>query len=305
MPRRFLSATRPTRSILAITMAALTIVSVSACSTIGGSTPSPAGSRALIVHPTGPLDVVLRLEQGGGFVPIEFLAAEAPAFTLYGNGSIVFQRASASFPRPDVNGAIRGTPWRIASLDEAGIQDLLAFALGSAGLGTARDAYPSTSVADAPDTIFTIRAGGIARRIVVNALSEETRPSADTTARAAFLRLAARIRAFDQDGTIPSDTFHPDRFRGALTNRGEAMGVMPDVTPIAWPWPTLTPAAFTTGGGDATNGRSLPRRVMTAEEVSALKLPGIEGGIQGLTIRGPDGKTYAFVLRPLLPDERQ
>jgi hypothetical protein len=28
-----------------------------------------------------------------------------------------------------------------------------------------------------------------------------------------------------------------------------------------------------------------------------------EGGFQGMTLIGPDGKTYSFSLRPLLPDD--
>jgi hypothetical protein len=44
---------------------------------------------------------------------------------------------------------------------------------------------------------------------------------------------------------------------------------------------------------------------MTAVEVAALKLTDIEGGVQGLAIRGPDGKTYSFILRPLLADETE
>lgn len=44
---------------------------------------------------------------------------------------------------------------------------------------------------------------------------------------------------------------------------------------------------------------------MTADEIAALKLTGIEGGVQGLTLRGPDGKTYSFASRPLLVDEKE
>jgi hypothetical protein len=44
---------------------------------------------------------------------------------------------------------------------------------------------------------------------------------------------------------------------------------------------------------------------MTAADVVALQLTGIEGGIQGLALKGPDGKAYTFLLRPLLADERE
>jgi hypothetical protein len=44
---------------------------------------------------------------------------------------------------------------------------------------------------------------------------------------------------------------------------------------------------------------------MTRDEVAALKLDGIAGGVQGLTIKGTDGKLFTFVLRPLLADEKE
>ena len=47
----------------------------------------------------------------------------------------------------------------------------------------------------------------------------------------------------------------------------------------------------------------MPVRTMTPAEVGALDLTGIEGGFSGLTLTGPDGKVYAFALRPLFPDE--
>ena len=44
---------------------------------------------------------------------------------------------------------------------------------------------------------------------------------------------------------------------------------------------------------------------MTPAEVEALKVTGPEGGLQGALIHAPNGKTYAFSLRPLLPDEQE
>jgi hypothetical protein len=55
--------------------------------------PGPAGhAQATVVaidHPNGTGDVVLRLEEGGGFAPMEMTAAQAPTFGLYGDGVIV------------------------------------------------------------------------------------------------------------------------------------------------------------------------------------------------------------------------
>jgi hypothetical protein len=265
--------------------------------------PSTGPTVGAIEHTTGATDVVLRLEQGGGFVALEFLATQAPSFTLFGNGVIVFQQTPTVFPQPDANGVVKAIAWRTATLDEGQIQELLAFALGQGGLGTARESYIAGGIADAPDTIFAIRAGGVAKTVVVNALGMDTQGGADTVARAAFAKLAARLQDFDRGGSIDSDVYRADRSRGILSEREAA----PAVEALDWPWPAIKPADFKAGANDGsgTGGPIVPHRTMTADEVAALKLSGIEGGIQGLTLRGPDGKIYSFATRPLLVDEQE
>ena len=145
---------------------------------------------------------------------MEFNASQAPSFTLYGNGVVVFQPTVTDFPQPDANGVMRPVPWRTGKLDESQVQDLLEFALMlNGGLGAARDAYISDRIADAPNTIFTVHAGGIDKMVVVNALSEEARPGPDALARSAFWKLAQRLQDFDEGGRIPSDLYQPDRYR--------------------------------------------------------------------------------------------
>ncbi len=215
----------------------------------------------------------------------------------------MFQQTPTVFPQPDANGVVKAIPWRTAKLDESQIQELLAFALGQGGLGTARDSYIAGGIADAPDTIFTIGAGGVAKTVTVNALGMDTQAGPDTVARAAFATLAARLQDFDRGGTIDSDVYHADRSRGILSERDAAAGV----PVLDWPWPAIKPADFLAGANDGsgTGGPTVPHRTMTADEVAALTLSGIEGGVQGVTIRGPDGKVYSFATRPLLVDETE
>jgi hypothetical protein len=262
------------------------------------SSPSDTPTVGTIDHRTGATDVILQMEQGGGFVPIDFLASQAPMFTLYGNGVIVFQPLITTFPEPDANGVVHAIPWRTAKLDEAQIQELLEFALGAGGLGTARATYMADGVADAPSTIFTIRAGGLDKTVDVNALSEEQQAGPDSLARAAFFKVFQRLSDFDRKGTIPSDVYLPDRYRGVIFERE------PDASlkPIEWPWPAVKPSDFKQPAQDG-NGPAFPHRVFTADEISALKLANIEGGAQNLVLKAPDGKLYSFILRPLLVDE--
>jgi hypothetical protein len=260
--------------------------------------PSAGPTVGAIDHKTGASDVLLRIEQGGGFVPMEFNASQAPGFTLYGNGVVVFQPALATFPEPDANGVSRRPAWRTGTLDETQIQDLLEFALTNGGLGTARADYMAGGIADAPSTIFTVHAGGIDKTVVISALAEDPQPGPDALARKAFFALAKRLQDFDQGGTVDSDVYQPERFRGIILDREDQPG---QVT-VAWPWANLTAADFKPGANDGV-GIGFPHRTLTAPEIAELKLDDIEGGIQGVVLKAASGKLYTFILRPLLVDE--
>jgi hypothetical protein len=311
LPLPFPAVRRPFLSSLATLVAA---VALAACNAVSpspsgspaesgspsaapGASPSP-GTVGAIDHKTGATDVVLRMEQGGGFVPIDFLATQAPSFTLYGNGVIVFQRKVETFPEPDATGVIHGLPWRTAKLDEGQIQELLDFAITQGALGTAKDAYMA-NIADAPATIFTLNAGGLEKVVTINALSEDNSQGPDALARAAFFKLATRLQDFDRGGTIDSDVYEPAAYRGVLSER-DAAGVVP----TAWPWPAIKLTDFADPNA-AGGGIRLPHRTMTADEVAALGIKDVSGTIQGVVLKGPDGKVYGFTLRPLLADENE
>lgn len=268
-------------------------------STPPSGTPGP--SVGTIDHRTGATDVILRLEEGGGFVPMEFNASQAPSFTLYGNGVVVFQRIVTTFPEPDAAGIVHSTPWRTAQLDEDQVQELLDFAIVSSGLGGARESYVADGVADAPNTIFTIRAGGLDKTVQINALFEQEQPGPDSVARSAFSKLAQRLKDFDRGGTIDSDIYRPERFRGVIIERDAA----PELKPIAWPWPAVRPADFKPGADDGTGGPVFPHRVMSADEINGLKIDDVAGGLQGPVLKSPDGTLYSFILRPLLVEETE
>src|SRR4051794_32118420 len=55
----------------------------------GSSTAPPASQSGAIEHPTGPTDIVLRVNTGGGFVPLEFNLKALPSYTLYGDGTVI------------------------------------------------------------------------------------------------------------------------------------------------------------------------------------------------------------------------
>lgn len=292
------------------------IVLVAACSGTGG-TSSPAASPGApgaspsvgpadspadfgtIEHATGADDIVLRYDQGGGFVPPSFTVSQTPIFTLYGDGTVVFRNPILDFPAPD-GSVIRQNPLRTAKLSEDQIQDLLEYALGEGGLGIARAQYDFGGIADASSAIFTIEAGGITKTVNVYALGIDIEGVPDQAARAAFGRLAERLGDFDQGGSIVTDLYAPAAYRGILMD-GTGM-VVPDVRP--WPWTDLTPNDFK--GPADPNAFQMATKTLTPAQAAALGIEGPEGGLQNYITNGAgDGKLYSFVLRPLLPDETE
>ena len=288
-----------TRLPLAVVSLALLVAACAAggAPASGSGGPSAQPPEGGVDHPTGANDIVLRMEEGGGFVPIEFVATQAPVFTLYGDGRVVFQQQQETFPEAGPDGIVRGQPWRIAQLDAGQIEELLTFALGPGGLGAARENYGNDMVADAGTTTFTIDAGGVKKTVAIYALGMEGAPDAD--ARKAFEQLANRLRDFDSGGTIASDVYAPTAYRGVLIERED---VPAKVKP--WPWPDLAIEDFT-ADVNGVGATQFPHRVMTAAEVEAVGLGDVSGGMQGLVLEGPDGKTYSFILRPMLPEETE
>lgn len=285
------------------------LIALAACTSGGGGTSSapssggpssapstsPSAGFGEIEHATGATDVLLRFETGGGFVPPSFLAIEAPIFTLYGDGTVVFRNPALELPQP-IGSVYPLNPFRTLKLTEDQMQQVLGFALGEGGLGVARASYENNMISDAPTTVFTVDAGGLKKTVSIYALGMDIEGVPDGPARAAFQRLAERLGDFDGDGAVTSEVFQPDRYRGVLMDGAAA----PDQ--IKWPWADLKPEDFAFPAD--SNAFQRADLVLTQAQVDELGLKDVQGGFQGLTIESPDGsKVYSFVLRPLLPDE--
>jgi hypothetical protein len=294
------------RPVAAALLAAATVVACSASAPATGapsSSPTPPTSSPTlppvgIVHPTGATDVVLRFDEAGGFVPVEFLAAHVPYFTLYGDGTVVFVQSAAPAEAPD-DGIGRGNPLRTGKLTEAQVQDLLEFALGDGGLAIARADYQNPLVADAPTAIFEINADGATKKVSVVALGmDDQQPGPDTAIKTSLAKLGERLRDFDRGGSLSSAAYTPAGYRAVLTDASGGAGG--PVRP--WPWPAITMEEFAFPA-DASALRQ-GTRVMTPDELDAIGIEGLENGVQsGVYVTGPDGKAYSLVIRPLLPDE--
>ena len=291
-------------------------VLLAACSP--GASPAPSasgtpgasaagGGSGAIDHPTGTTQVVLRFEEGGGFVALAFAMLQVPYFSLYGDGTVIFRSASAPFPEQKPGDPTRFAPLHVARMTETQAQALLAGALGPGGLREAKPRYENLQVADAPTAVFTIDAGGVRKQVSVYALGLAADGAAgqgpDAATLAAMADLAERLRDFDREIAKGAATdvglFVPDRFRASILEAG-APGAR---APRPWPWPTFGPDAF--AAVDQPSGPGFPSKVLSGLEASLLGLGDLAGGVSGIALRGPDGKVYDLALRPLLPDEQR
>jgi hypothetical protein len=231
---------------------------------------------------------VLRFEESGGFVPVEFLATSAPSFTLYGDGTVVFRDPMAMPPTSNDN-VMRSTPFMTVRLDEEAIQALLNEALGPGALAIAQGPYMGM-VADMPTSTFTISIGGETKQVSVTGLSPDShqQDKAIITAIAAF---AQRLNTFGSS-VAGAKPYEPAAYRGALNPVDQPFGLVLD-----WPWTDLQPGDFTGGENEL-----LKTHVVTPADVAALGIKDVSGGMSGVSLQSK-GKVYTFSLRPLLPDE--
>jgi hypothetical protein len=266
-------------------------------SSLPSSTPtSTPGAFGAIEHATGPTDVILRYEEGGGMMMAGWSAASAPSFTLYGDGTIIF-RNMAKDPVPAIGSVSPFHPFRTARMNEQQIQQLLEFALGEGGLGAARPNYPNDMITDVTTAVFTINAGGLAKTVSIYALGFETPQVPDLLARKTFVKLRDRLVDIDQGGSITTAVYEPDRYRAILL---EGQPGAPDQKP--WPWKDIKTSEFVAEGDP--NAFQIPTRVVISAEVEQLGIEPYQGGFVGLPLAGPgDGKFYSLSLRPLLPED--
>ena len=263
----------------------------------GGPTATPtSGGSGVVEHPTGSDELVLRFEQGGGFVMVDFLVTQAPLFSLYGDGTAVYQAIdtrAAPIASP--------LPFRKATLDEAQMSALLGFALGQGGLGEAREFYENNTCADCLTSIFTIHAGSLDKMVEAYALGMETDQTPDRQILARLAQLAELLRAFETQvaagKATDQGTYEPPAYRAILS---EAQGVPDDV--FDWPWSDLALTDFVVRPGDPFTDR---RYAVLIPAQAKLLNASPEGGIFPVAVTGPDGATYTIGLRPLLPDEKE
>jgi hypothetical protein len=261
------------------------------------TSPEPSHAGDGIGHSIGPSDIVLRAETRGGFIGLETVMSRVPEFTLYGDGRALLLPAEANEvaggglnPGAAGGDAVAIPTLREARLSEDEVQALLRFALVDGRLGTARDAYMGGNM-DAPSTVFELHADGADRTVLVTGLTNDPAPGPDAASIRAFAALVDRLRS------IATGADYASAGVVAVLAETEAPAGQP-VEP--WPFSDLAPAAFPQPADDAAI--PFPRRLLTADEIVEAEAAVGEGPAL-VHVAGPDGRTYALLLRPALPEE--
>jgi hypothetical protein len=254
-------------------------------------TPSPVGEG--IGHPTGPTDVILQYEVGGGFVPIDAVITQVPQFTLYGDGTAIW----LSMEQHERIGLFGGTlpPLVHGRMGQEGIQALLRFALGQGRLAGAREHYGQDTCADCPTTTFRLNIEGTSKVVTVDALGE-INEGADALDRNGFNLLAQTLSSFDEQARngVAGDVsqYDPPAYRIVLSQAQPEMGEYGQ-----WPWPDLVIGDFEEWEAD------WQRRAMLDRDHVASIVDVPNGGFASIMVEDPEGGLWTVGGRVLLPHE--
>ncbi len=289
--------------LLGATVISLAILAGACANAPSGGGPGDGGSGGDtgINSPTGSGQLVLRIERGGGFVPVEYHLTNLPMVSLYGDGLLVTPGAQIQiYPGPALPALSQ------QRLSPEAIQLLLQAAI-DAGLDKGRDYTDlgSMMVADAPTTTFTLTVDGQTHTTQVYALDFDLGPQPDGMSEEEF-QARKDLLAFQ---TKASDlTWLPD---GSVTDQGTyrvtalrifSSPYQPDESlpqaPIEWP---LMPG-LELFGGSFENAPGGMRCGTVAADAAVSLLPLAEQANQ-LTPWTSDGARYGLLFRPLLPDE--
>jgi hypothetical protein len=264
-------------------------------STSESSTTLPAGA---ISHPTGADQLVMRVEVGGGFVPIEYNFTAVPQFNLYGDGRVVVPGPETmQYPGPALPNL------QSTVLTEDGIQAILA-AAKDAGLFQNGVDYGQPGVTDVGTTTITINADGATYTSQIYALGFEDGGNLtmqQQQARAAINDLAGRLS--DPAGLVGTELqWEPYEFTALEVYSRPVDPVAAtsstDIQPNHLPWPL---ADLATSGEEVPNSAGMRKLIVTGADLETLS-PLLDQATD-ITLWKSGDTQYNLWFRPLLPDE--
>jgi len=278
------------RMLLAVTLAAIVFAGACAKAGSGGGSGSPSGPGT-ILYPTGADRLVLRIDQGGGFINPQVTISQIPLISLFGDGLLITPGAQAEiYPGPALPTVVQ------ERLTPDAIQRVL-IAARDAGLFESRHL---SGVPDTGTTTFTVVANGQTTVTTMGGLGMSASGSSDDQARQELQAFEAKVMDLGwlPPGSISDQgTYRPTALRVYVSEYQPSQGL--HETPVAWP---LDPPLATFGDPVAQGGLMGTRcGAVTGSDLGTL-LPLAEKANE-LTPWTSGGARYALRFRPLLPDE--
>lgn len=280
---------------IAAALAAIALLSA-ACGRLNDDDAGRGGGEA-IAHPTAADELVLRIDVGGGFVPVEYNLAQIPGVSIYGDGRmIVTGPVIEIYPGPALPNL------QVVQLTEDALQAILR-AAGEAGLMDGDANYDYPCVTDLPSTTFTVVAEGRTSVVSAYALGFDdktgTCDGVDTRARddlVGFQSAIGDLASLVPEGSIGAEEpYVPTEMRVyVIPYRGE-----PELPQQPVEWPVAGSLDRFGQPIDAIDGGRCG--VVGGDDLPAL-LEAAAGANQ-LTPWTSEGSEHGLIFRPLLPDE--
>jgi len=250
-----------------------------------------------IDHPTGADDLVLRVDVGGGFIPVEYTLRNFPSFALYGDGRLVSQGPQIEiYPGPALPSLL------VRTVSGDGIDTILEAAQDAGLLGPDRS-YEFPCIADAGTTTFTLSADGAKHVVSAYALYEGATdcPGIDDDARAKLAEFQTKLgdlASWLPDGSLGKErAFVEDELRVFV--RPYAASPEPDLQQPVVEWPLVTP--LDTFGERYPGLEDTRCGAVSGADHDALRIAAQQ--TNELTPWTSAGTRYLLVFRPLLPEE--
>jgi hypothetical protein len=253
-----------------------------------------------IDHPTGADQVVLRIAQGGGFVPIEYNLRSIAGISIFGDGRMIVEGPMIEiYPGPALPNL------QVTRLTEEAVQAILREAR-TAGLLGQDASYDYPCVTDLPTTTFTTVAEGRTHTVSAYALgftegaeASADCPGVDAEARAKLFDFQTKmgdLRSWLPAGSIgQEEPFAPSEMRiYVLPYRGD-----PALTQPAASWPLSE--ALRRFGDEDPNFDEIRCGVIGGDDLETL-MPQASSANE-LTPWTSGGGEFSLIFRPLLPDE--
>jgi hypothetical protein len=252
--------------------------------------------QAQIAHPTAPATVVLRVSSSGGFVAPQTNLRALPAFTLYGDGTVIVPGAIPQlFPGPAISPLVK------SKLSERQVQALLVRARQAGLLARGAIGYGgmgAVGISDAPTTTVILNAAG--RHVVrqAYALGAGAAGGRLSTKQLQARQALARFVASLPPG-LSGARYAPHAIAVYVAPfRGQAQR---GAKRIVWPLASNLAAA----GKAVSSGLGYRCVAVTGSEAKTLLATLRTANEQSQWVaRAHATRAYEVVARPLLPDQR-